>query len=257
MNFFKEKSDDVLKKSHTSKAIEMRFNAGPSHSYLRDFIYGAVDGAVTTFAVVAGVAGASLAGGIVIILGVANLLADGFSMAVSNFLGTRAEQQLLEQARDMEELHIDKVPEGEREEVRQIFSAKGFKGKDLDRAVEIITSNRKIWVDTMIQEELGMTLQIGSPWRAASTTFIAFLMVGSIPLLAYFFKWLQPEFMTNPFSWSCILTGIAFFVVGAFKSRYVGQGWLFAGIETFLVGGFAASLAYLVGRVLKNLAAIF
>ena len=85
--------------AHTPEAVRERLLAAPRHSYLRDFVYGSVDGAVTTFAIVSGVAGAGLPGRVVIILGLANVAADGFSMAASNFLGTRAERQLLEQAR--------------------------------------------------------------------------------------------------------------------------------------------------------------
>jgi len=97
-----------IKATHTPEAIRKRLLYGPEHSYLRDFVYGAIDGAVTTFAVVCGVAGAGLSTEVVIILGIANLIADGFSMAVGNLLGTRADQQLREKAQKMEELH----PEG-------------------------------------------------------------------------------------------------------------------------------------------------
>jgi vacuolar iron transporter family protein len=146
----REKSRDpstaVDAERHTPANIQARLSEPPRPSHLRDFIYGGIDGTVTTFAVVAGVEGADLAASIVIILGFANLIADGFSMAVSNFLATRAEMQEMELAREEEEREIEHSPEGEREEIRQIFARKGFEGDDLDRAVDVITSNRGVWV---------------------------------------------------------------------------------------------------------------
>ena len=144
-----------LQAEHTRDAIRARLAAGPSHSDLRDFIFGAIDGTVTTFAVVSGVSGAGLPAGVLIILGVANLVADGFSMGISNFLGTRAEQQQRARTRRDEEYQIRTVPEGEREEIRQIFASKGFSGAELERVVEVITSDDERWVSVMLREEHG------------------------------------------------------------------------------------------------------
>ena len=242
-----------LEASHTRQAIRSRLASGPVHSYLRDFIYGSIDGAVTTFAVVSGVAGADLSNSIVIILGIANLIGDGFSMAAGNFLGVRAERQQRDQLRAIENQHISDYPEGEREEVREIFRQKGFENKDLDRAVDIITANRDRWVQTMLTEEHGVSLSGPSPVRAALVTFVAFLLVGAIPLLSFVFDHLGTN-VDNPFFWSATFTGISFFLTGALKSRFVEQSWLSAGLETLAVGGSAAGLSYVVGALLGDLA---
>ncbi len=237
---------------HKPSAIAQRLELGFRHSYLKDFVYGAIDGAVTTFAVVSGVAGAGLSPGIIIILGAANLVGDGFSMAASNFLGTRAEQQLRARARRLEEEHIARYEKGEREEVRQIFAAKGFEGADLENAVRVITSDRDRWVDTMLQEEHGLPLSSPSAWRAAWTTFVAFLLVGLIPLLPFLWEFARGNVSSSPFLASTIMTAVAFVAVGAAKSRFVDHHWTVSGAETLAVGGAAAALAYVAGVLLKG-----
>ncbi len=242
---------DGLHSAHTTSAVRARLDA-PSFSYLRDFIYGAIDGIVTTFAVVAGVAGAGLESRIVIILGAANLLADGFSMSVSNYLGARAAHQQRERARREEERQIELIPEGEREEIRQIFAAKGLEGEVLESVVEAITSDRELWVNEMLTEELGYPTQEGSALRAAATTFLAFVALGSLPLVVFALELVGDLDIGLPFLWSAVLTGAAFFAVGTLKSRFVDQSWWRAGGETLLLGGAAAALAYLVGILLQN-----
>jgi len=243
-----------LEADHTPAAIRGRLRRKRPASYLSDFIYGAVDGAVTTFAVVAGAAGANLDDTVVIILGGANLIADGFSMAVSNFLGSRAERQRQERARRQEELHIRLVPEGEREEIRQIFAAKGFEGRDLDRVVEVITSDPELWAETMMREELGFASADRNEFRAALATFVAFLAIGFLPLVVYVYDLGTAGDVAAPFAWSAVMTAIAFVVVGALKSRFVDQTWLRSGLETLVVGGLAATLAYVAGAILQNVA---
>jgi vacuolar iron transporter family protein len=222
--------------------------------YLPDFVYGGIDGSVTTFAVVAGVTGASLSPTIVLILGFANLFADGFSMAVSNYLSTKSKKEYADKIRKSEEHSVINIPEEETQEIREIFSEKGFSGKQLDDAVEIITSNQDVWIDTMMKDEFGIFEDHTSPLKSAIVTFISFNLIGFIPLLAYVLSYFSDSFKSNTFTLSIVLTSIAFFIVGTVKGRVVGRRWLFSGFETLLIGGAAAVIAYYVGYLLRGLA---
>jgi len=245
-------TDVALAEMHSRAAIRARLSAGPEHSYLKDFIYGAIDGAVTTFAVVSGVAGAGLSSGIIVVLGIANLVGDGFSMAASNFLGTRAEDQHRDRLRRVEEEHIDRIPDGEREEIRQIMAAQGFEDDDLDRAVEVITADRRRWVETMLKEEYGVSLVGPVAWKAATATFVAFIVIGLIPLLPFLVRLVLGSDIASPYVWSTLMTGVAFFSVGAAKSDFVDQHWTWSGLETLAIGGGAAGLAYVCGVLLES-----
>lgn len=245
--------DNGLNHGHRPEQIRERLAAPFQHTYLRDLVYGAIDGTITTFAVVSGVAGAGLDSSIVIILGAANLVGDGFSMAAGNYLGTRAEQQVVDRTRRNEELHIERNPEGEREEIRQIFERKGFSGDDLERVVDVITSDRQLWISTMITDEYGLSLGGPNAFKAAVATFAAFMLAGLLPLLPFIAHYLNWS-MGSPYLLSSLLTGIGFFLIGTLKSRFVEQPWLLAGLETFAVGGAAAALAYGVGVLLKGVA---
>ncbi len=236
---------------HTPAAVSARLAAATEHSHLGDYVLGAVDGTVTTFAVVASVAGAQLSGGVALVLGCANLLADGFSMAAGNYLKARSEAQVVERARRAEEAHVERVPEGEREEIRQIFAAKGFSGVTLEEVVDVITKDRRRWVDTMLTEELGHRLESPPPFRAGLATFLGFVLIGMLPLLPLLFAAGAP-LTSGLFLASAAAAGVAFLAVGLLKGRTLGEPMLAAGLETLLVGGLAAFLAYVVGDALRG-----
>lgn len=242
----------TLEATHTKDAIEKRIEANlATDNYLGDFLLGAIDGTVTTFALVAGVAGAGLAKEVAIVLGVANLIADGFSMAASNYQKAKSDAELLENVRHMEEDHIEKIPYGEVEEIRQIYTQKGFSGQLLERVVDVIISDRKQWIDTMIREEHGMPLKTSNPIKSAMSTFLAFLLVGSIPLSPFFLPMTFESQKT--FLISAIATGLAFFGIGFGKGKVLAKNPFVSGLETFFIGGAAAVMAYLTGAWLKNL----
>ncbi|HVS80106.1 MAG TPA: VIT1/CCC1 transporter family protein [Pyrinomonadaceae bacterium] len=237
-----------MEHEHSIEAIEARLEAGPRHNYLRDWIYGGIDGSVTTFAVVTGVVGAHLSPAVIVIMGGVNLVGDGFSMAASNFLGTRSEHDDIRHLETVERRHIDMAPEGEREEVRQIYAKKGFAGTDLERVVELITADRERWVRTMLTEEYGLPQEARSAWLAAISTFSAFVICGLAPLLPYLLR------SRDPLRLSILLTGAVFFAIGSAKSRWSTVSWWRSGISTLLVGSIAALLAFAAGVVLKNVA---
>ncbi len=234
---------------HTEAAVRGRLEDAVHPPHFGDLVFGGVDGAVTTFAVVSGVAGAELEAAIVLVLGAANLLADGFSMAVGSFLGARTEADHRRRIRASEEDHIDRVPEGEREEVRQIYRAKGFEGALLEQVVERVTADRDLWIETMLVEEHGLPPVARSPGRAAAATFAGFLVAGAVPLAPHVVG-LEDAFLVSALS-----TAGVFAIIGSLRGVVTKSGALRGAIETVALGGCAAALAYGVGWLLRGLVA--
>lgn len=219
-----------------------------------DFIYGSIDGAVTTFAIIAGVVGASLSPGIILILGFANLFADGFSMAAANYQASKARNQFIEMKRKQEEWEIDHMEEQEKEEIREIYKKKGFKDELLEEIVRIITSRRKVWVDTMMKEELGLIEDGKSPLNNSVSTFIGFNLIGLIPLIPFMiFMFMKIDANSEAFVYSTISVIASFFLVGMIKGKIVKKPKIRSGFYTLIIGGIASLVAYFVGYGLKIL----
>lgn len=242
-------TENHLVAEHRPPAIRHRLaSKQPSH-YLEDAVLGAVDGSISTFATVAAAIGGGFSALVVAILGLAKLLADGFSMAVSNYQSVSSRQGRIEQVRRTEENHVERIPEGEKEEIRTLFASKGFQGEVLDQIVATITSNRELWIDTMMREEHGLGTAVPNPLRAAIATFVAFMAVGFLPLVPFF----VPTISLAMQLWLCAaLTAAAFIGIGVVKGRVIGRPLIFSGIGTLLTGGAAAALAYIVGRLLRQ-----
>lgn len=219
--------------------------------YLRDFVYGANDGIITTFAVVAGVAGANLSAKIVLILGFANLLADGFSMAMSNYLGEKSNRDFVATERAREEWEVERLPEEEAKEIREMYAKKGFEGETLDKVVATITSNKKLWVDEMMAGEHGLLPEhgISHPWKNAAITFVAFVVAGFVPLTPYFFGMSSDQ----TFPYAIGATVFILFTVGSLRTLITGKHWYKAGTEMLVVGILAAGVAYAVGAFLSKI----
>jgi len=221
--------------------------------YLKDVIYGSMDGIVTTFAVVSGVIGASLSYSVIIILGLANLLADGFSMAIGNYLSTKSEIERINKKHQEYHKMVRSEPEAQMEKLKRIFKEQGFDGEASDKMIKEITSDKEGWEMFMLNTKYGEYSHI-DPRHTALATFLAFVTAGSIPLIAFVLASFTGFFQTHAISVSMVLTGVSLFMVGILKANIIKKHPLRSGLETLLIGGIAALVAFIVGYLLRGLA---
>jgi VIT1/CCC1 family predicted Fe2+/Mn2+ transporter len=252
---YKKKDLVATRRAHTPDAIKgtAEPHRADSGAYIGEAVYGALDGIVTTFAVVAGVAGANLSSGVVLVLGFANLVGDGLSMGVGSYLSTKSKREYQQSERERECWEVDNYPEGEIQEIREIYGRKGFKGNDLERVVQVITADREIWVETMMNEELGIIEETSHPFYNGLTTFVSFVVAGVIPLLFFVLGLAFPSMAEYSFSMSVFLTAASLLVVGSLKVLVTQTSWWKSGLEMLIVGGAAAAGAYLIGYILQGL----
>ena len=220
--------------------------------YLGEFVYGGIDGSITTFAVVAGAVGAGLDSSIILIMGFANLFADGFSMSIGAYLASKSEKEFYKNQERIEYWEVENVPEKETEEIRIIYSAKGFEGDLLEEVVKVITADKKRWVDTMMKEELELIEEKKSSFMVGLMTFISFFTLGLVPLLIYVIDYITP-LTINLLLISSSLTLLMFFIIGYLKGIITQVNKVKSSIETFLMGSIAASVAYYVGYFIEQL----
>lgn len=244
----RKKSKERLIADHHPDTIKQRLDSGVRHSYLGDAILGGIDGCVTTFAIVAGTIGGGFTAVVALALGLSNLVADGFSMAISNYHAASSVRGNLQKLREEEAKHIELIPDGEREEVRQIFIQKGFDGELLEQVVDKITSDKEVWIDFMIQEEYGQALSTPNPLLSGLVTFIAFLIVGLIPLIPFFYIY---QNIQTSFYISCGLTVGSFFMIGIIKGWLLKMPILKEGLIVLGMGTVAAGLSYLISFVVS------
>jgi VIT1/CCC1 family predicted Fe2+/Mn2+ transporter len=175
-------------------------------------------------------------------------------MAVSNFLGTRAQQELLDNTRRQEKILIDNNPEQQKEELKKLFRDKGFRLEMVEDIANSIARDKKLWLDTILREKHDMPLRGSNPLRAGFSTLMAFVVAGAIPILPFLVLLVTQKESTEIFVWSAAAAAFTFLIIGALKSVITGSLWLRSSLETLFIGGIAASLAYLIGRLLKDIA---
>ena len=222
--------------------------------YIKSTIYGGLDGIITTFAVVAGVAGASLSSGIVLILGFANLLADGLSMAIGDYLSTKAEVEYADSKREKEAESIGENPERVKKELTQLFVDKGISSEDAETLQSIYSRYKHICLDVVMLEKWGLVTEKESPVKNALVTFASFVLFGFMPLAAYLASLYIPALADHTFVVASCITALTLFVLGVQKIRFSERSWFASGFEMLLIGGVAAVVAYVIGVLLSGIA---
>ncbi len=248
---FASQDSEASRQAHDSGDGEPHRAGGGQ--YIKSFVYGGLDGTITTFAVVAGVAGASLSSNVILILGFANLIADGIAMAFGDFLSTRAEQQYHAAERQREEWELENYPEGEKQELEELYVEKGLTEEEAETVVGIFAAHPKLMVDTMMKEELGIMEDDESPFLNGAVTFGSFVMFGFVPLLVFVVMRVT-DIELDGMLWACVLTGMTLFGLGVTKGRFSSVKWWKSGLEMLLLGGLAAVAAYMIGKALESLA---
>lgn len=229
------------------KSNAKQFQGG---EYIKSMVYGGLDGIITTFAVVSGVAGASLSLKIVIILGFSNLLADGFSMAVGDYLSSKSEKEYQEGITHQTKIAIKNNYQEEVHKMTQAYEVEGLSKEDAETIAATLAKYETPFVNQLSSQAYGNNHKEEDPIKNALVTFFSFFVFGLVPLLAYILSTFIPFLLENAFLLASILTGTTLFTLGAVKSRITQSNWMRAGLEMLTVGGLAALVAYLVGFVL-------
>ena len=221
-------------------------------AYLGEFVYGGIDGSVTTFAVVAGSVGAGLDSAVIIILGFANLLADGFSMSIGAYLSTKSEQANFEKISKAKQENIQQFPEAEKARLVKLYQQKGIKSEHLQQLVSSITKDEQLWLETILIEEKGLIRDHKSAFSVGFATYVSFILIVLIPLSVYVWDYLF-TFSGELFLWASILTGLGFLIIGYLKSIITEVAAVKGVLETLSLGAVAAGVAYIVGDILEKL----
>ena len=228
-----------------SKPYEDKFHI-QGGEIIRQVVFGANDGIVSVFALLAGVAGAKQSANVILITLLAATIAGALSMAVGEYISGKSERNYFENEINQERLELKLCPHIEKEEIRLIYQSKGFSGDVLDKIVEKITSNDELWVREMIIEELGVAeIEQEGEIKGTIVIFIAFILGAMFPTLPYIiFQSLDDKTI---FIIATIFTFFGLFLVGAVKKFITGVNWLKSGMEMLLAGTFAFGISYLIG----------
>ncbi len=213
---------------------------------LRAAVFGVNDGLVSNASLILGIAGAGSDAKIILLSGVAGLLAGAFSMASGEYVSVRSQREMYEYQIDLEREELSLYPQEETDELALIYAARGLAQGEAQQLAASMTSNPQQALDTLTREELGLNMdQLGSPWGAASTSFLSFAVGAVIPLLPFLIG--ASEYRLG---WSVALTAAALFGVGGALSLFSGRSALLSGVRMLSIGAAAGAATYFIGSLL-------
>mgnify|MGYP003580785215 FL=1 len=222
-------------------------------NHIRDFVFGFGDGINTSLGIVAGVGGANSSADFIILASLVGMFTGAKAMAVQNFLAVKSLREILESEIKREEFEIETYPEKERLEIEEIYRAKEFDENLVKQVTDKITSNKKVWLKTMLTEELELNLDIvGNPIKGAFIMFVSFIIGGVLPILPYLLS--RSGFIPIQFSlWIAIAISLtSSFLIGAKKANLAKKNWVKGGIEMSGLGTGIALLGYGIGAELYS-----
>jgi VIT1/CCC1 family predicted Fe2+/Mn2+ transporter len=244
-----EQTLDATARKDNNLSIEHQH---PGARYVGETVYGGLDGVITTFAVVSGSAGADLGARVIVILGLANILADGFAMGTGAFLAARSHKELCEEELRRELAEIERFPDAAREELADVYRAQGYSQTEIESLLEVETKTPERWARAMMADKVGLARDDRNPLLIGLTTFCSFAIAGFIPLLAFIYGVFHPMESTVSFWITLALCAATLFALGAAKVFVTGLSVLRSGLEVLGIGGLAGAVAYAVGYLLRN-----
>jgi VIT1/CCC1 family predicted Fe2+/Mn2+ transporter len=224
--------------------MKEQHSQGTGGGRLRAAIFGINDGLVTNASLVVGVAAAEPGRQVVVLAGIAGLVAGAFSMAAGEFISMTVQREMFESQIARERRELEEDPEGERHEVSVIFRAKGLGEEDADRIADSVMAEPDVALDLMAREELGLNPDdLGSPWGAALSSFIAFACGAAVPLLPYILLGGVTAMLA-----SLALAGLVMMTVGGITARLSQRSPIFGAVRALVIGAVATGVTYVVGR---------
>ncbi|HEY9099905.1 MAG TPA: VIT1/CCC1 transporter family protein [Thiobacillus sp.] len=222
--------------------IGKRHHQGMSGNALRAGVFGVNDGLVSNAALIYGIAGASQEPTVIILTGVAGLLAGAFSMASGEYISVRAQREMFEYQIGLERDELEKYPQEEAAELALIYAAKGMPMDEAKRVADKLMEDPERALDALTREELGLNPdELGSPWVAAISSFAAFTAGAALPLLPFLFG------HSHALAVSIALTASGLFAVGASMSLFTGRHAVLSGLRMLGIGGAAGLATYFIG----------